>query len=225
MSCKGLESSALRGGWERTKILASRVAKSAETALVPKTDSEMENLSDGALLRATDQNSEAFGLFYDRHVRAILALRLALTGSPDTAADVTAETFARAYLARKQFRDESGTARPWLVRIAQNELRKSLRKWRAERRACKRLSIEPPPLDDISIQRIDEILELAPTRARVREAMEELSPRLAAALHLRVELELSYREVARRLGCSEPAARTRVFRGLSQLEKTLEAGV
>lgn len=192
------------------------------TPTISNLDPDMKTWSDGALLRATDDDPEAFGVFYDRHVRAIMGLIYASTGSPDSAADITAETFARAYLARGRYRDQAPTARSWLAAIAQNELRKTLRKGRTDARASRRLGVERPRVDDISIERMEEILDLAPMRASVRAAMGNLSPRVADAIRLRVEMGLPYQDVARRLGCSEQAARTRVCRGLSELEKALE---
>jgi len=49
-----------------------------------------------------------------------------------------------------------------------------------------------------------------------------MSPRVAAAVALRIAEDLPYHEVARRLGCSEGAARVRVTRGLDQLAQLLE---
>ena len=177
---------------------------------------------DAELLRLTDSDPEAFGLFYDRHVRAILAHTYACTGSPELSADLTAETFARALLARHRYRDELGTARPWLMKIADNELRKVIRRKRAELRACRRLGVDRPSREDASIERVEEVIDLAPLRDNVRQAVRMLSPKLAQAVLLRVGEDLPYGEVASRLGCSEQAARTRVFRGLEQLEKQME---
>lgn len=58
--------------------------------------------------------------------------------------------------------------------------------------------------------------------AALHDALRELSPALSQALILRVGHELSYDEVADRLGCSPGAARVRVARGLAALESRLE---
>ncbi|HYT80029.1 MAG TPA: sigma factor-like helix-turn-helix DNA-binding protein [Actinomycetota bacterium] len=52
--------------------------------------------------------------------------------------------------------------------------------------------------------------------------MGSMSPKLAQAVLLRVGLELPYDEVARRLRCSESAARVRVARGLARQTERLE---
>jgi DNA-directed RNA polymerase specialized sigma24 family protein len=54
----------------------------------PRTDAE--------LLAVTAIDPEAFGAFYRRHLRAVLAYLLHRTRRPEIAADLTAETFAAA---------------------------------------------------------------------------------------------------------------------------------
>ena len=58
--------------------------------------------SDDELLTSGD--AEAFGVFYDRHVRDVLAYMMRRTGDPEVAADLTAETFAAAIVARRKYR-------------------------------------------------------------------------------------------------------------------------
>src|SRR5918992_6139822 len=98
------------------------------------------SVSDADLLRKPD--AHAFGELYERHVGAVhawFAARVAWA-----AADLTAETFARAWLARRSFRDDrSGSALPWLLGIGRNVLRESARQDRVETAARQRLG--PPP--------------------------------------------------------------------------------
>jgi RNA polymerase sigma-70 factor (ECF subfamily) len=77
-------------------------------------------------------------------------------------------------------------------------------------------------LDDQSLERIEELGELADLRAAVEQALAQLTPAVAEAVSLRVVRELPYSEVARRLGCSEGAARVRVARGLNAIADALE---
>jgi RNA polymerase sigma-70 factor (ECF subfamily) len=144
------------------------------------------------------------------------------TADPDTAADLTAETFAQAFLSRRSFRDPGSGARAWLLGIAHHQLTRTLRRRRVEDGARRRLGIERVPMDDESYERIEELADFTPVREAIREAMQTLSPRLAEALTLRIGLELPYEEVARRLGCSQGAARVRVARGLARLTDVLE---
>lgn len=160
---------------------------------------------------------------YDRHVRTLLPHFYRRTACAETVADVTAETFAAAFAARRRYRQTGAPARAWLSKIGQRQLGRALRRGRVDQRARRRLGLERVPLDEESIVCIGALADLEPMREAVREAMGSLWPNLAAAVALRVGDDLPHAEVARRLGCSEGAARTRVARGLSKLADRLEA--
>jgi RNA polymerase sigma factor (sigma-70 family) len=181
-----------------------------------------ETRSDGELLRVAQNDPEAFGVFYDRHAKALLAYFYRRTACAETAADLAAETFAAAFAARRRYRETGAPARAWLFKIAQRQLSRALRRGRVDERARRRLGVERISPDEESIERIEALTDLEPVRAAVRDAIGSLSPNLAAAVALRVGDDLPYAEVARRLGCSEAAARTRVARALSQLADRLE---
>ncbi|MDW5597502.1 sigma factor, partial [Conexibacter stalactiti] len=75
--------------------------------------------SDAALLAAARTDPDAFRELYDRHARAIHDYFVRRSGSADAAFELTAETFAQAWLVRARFRDEaSASATPWLYGIA-----------------------------------------------------------------------------------------------------------
>jgi DNA-directed RNA polymerase specialized sigma24 family protein len=99
--------------------------------------------TDAELLSAARRDPNAFGELYARHAAAVHdwhARRI-----PWAAADLTAETFAQAWLARRRFRDRrDGTALPWLLGIARNVLRDSARRDRIATQARERLGL---PLD------------------------------------------------------------------------------
>jgi RNA polymerase sigma-70 factor (ECF subfamily) len=182
-----------------------------------------DSRSDAELLAASSAEPEAFGIFYDRHVRALLAFFYRRTACPQTAADLAAETFAVAFAARHRFRDIGAPGLAWLLGIARREFSAAVRRENVRDRARRRLGMERVELDDLSLERIEELADLTPLRATVEAALDSLTPKLAEAVSLRVERELPYAEVARRIGCSEGAARVRVARGLAQLAEQLEA--
>jgi RNA polymerase sigma-70 factor (ECF subfamily) len=172
--------------------------------------------SDAELLQADD--ADAFAEVYDRYVGRVLAWGRARVG--EHAADLTAEVFARAWLCRGRFRDrDGGTALPWLLGIAQNVLRDSLRKRRVEDAARRRLGLPRTVALDDNIEAVDERLSFSDA---AREAVSALSPGERELLHLRVVEERPYREIATRLRCTPQAARLRVSRLLRQLQCTLE---
>jgi RNA polymerase sigma-70 factor (ECF subfamily) len=166
--------------------------------------------------------AEDFGIFYDRHARAVLGFLYRRTADPETAADLTAETFAQAFLYRRRYRETGSGARGWLFGIAHHQLGRTLRRRRVEDKARRRLGMERVPMDEVSFERIEELADFAPVREAIRQALDSVSPKLAQAVLLRIGHELPYPEVARRLRCSESAARVRVARGLAKLTERLE---
>jgi RNA polymerase sigma factor (sigma-70 family) len=182
-----------------------------------------DSRSDAQLLRASARDPEAFGVFYDRHGATVLAYFQRRTACAESAADLTAETFATAFCARRRYRDTGTAAIAWVLGIARHLLVDSIRNERIEDRARRRLGLERVELDDDALRRIEELADLASVRERLDAALAELPPDSAEAVRLRVDAELPYAEVARRLGCTEGAARVRVARALTKLADALEA--
>jgi RNA polymerase sigma-70 factor (ECF subfamily) len=185
---------------------------------------EADERTDGELLLATAADPEAFGVLYDRHSKAVLTYLYRRTACPHTAADLTAETFAKALLGRGRFRSDQGSARPWLFGIAKHELSGFLRRRYTADRAIRRLGMTLPSLDDDSIERIESMVDAAGFSRALRTALSEMPDGMAQAVVLRVAHDLSFEEVAGRLGCSLGAARVRVCRGLLRLGHALEVG-
>jgi RNA polymerase sigma-70 factor (ECF subfamily) len=172
-------------------------------------------MSDAALLRAS--TADAFEEVYDRHAAQVLAWARSRVG--EHAADLTAEVFARAWLGRSRFRRENDeSALPWLLGIARNVLRESLRKRRVEDAARRRLGMPPLLARDAALEAVDDQRSLSESE---RRALASLPERDRELLQLRVVEERSYHDVAARLRCTPQAARHRVSRLLRQLQCTL----
>ena len=173
--------------------------------------------SDAALMRAARTDPAAFRELYERYAARIYGFNLARTADPDAAFDLTAETFAQAWLVRRRFRDESnGSAAPWLFAIARHLVAQSVRSRRIESRACERLGIrdrldEPPATAEPQEAWLDGL----------DEALADLPEGQRAAVELRVIEGLGYDDVAAGLGTTPAAARVRVARGLGQLRHRL----
>jgi RNA polymerase sigma-70 factor, ECF subfamily len=172
--------------------------------------------TDAELLAEARGDPEAFGELYVRHAAVVHdwhARRI-----PWAAADLTAETFAQAWLVRRRFRDRrEGTALPWLLGIARNVLRESARRDQIATRARERLGL---PLDLAGEEGFDAVEERLSPRRELARALEELSDHERDALELRVIEELGYEDVAERLDIRPAAARLRVSRALRRLALT-----
>src|SRR3990170_8011372 len=99
--------------------------------------------TDAELLAAARTDATAFRSLYDRYAARVLRYHERRTSDQDAAHDLTAETFAQAWLARTRFRDQAGgSAAPWLFAIARHVLLASVRKRALEQTAARRLGIE-----------------------------------------------------------------------------------
>ncbi|MFL5945225.1 MAG: RNA polymerase sigma factor [Gaiellaceae bacterium] len=170
--------------------------------------------SDAKLLSAAKTDAHAFRELYERYAERVHGFHLSRTRDYEAALDLTAETFAQAWLSRSRFQDRAnGSAAPWLFAIARNVLVTSVRRNRLERVARERLGLlearwrEPEP-DNRWLAGLD-------------EALAALSDGELEALQLRIVEELSYDELGRRTGTTAGAARVRVHRGLVALRQRL----
>lgn len=175
--------------------------------------------SDASLLAAARHDPDAFRELYERHAQSVHQYFVRRTGSRATALDLTAETFAQAWLVRARFRDEAdGSAAPWIYGIARNVLLMSIRRGAIERRATGRLGlqeqldrpqcVEDPVPESTWAEGADELLDTLPAPQR-------------EAVRLRVLEDLEYSDIACQLGTTPGAARLRVHRGLSALKRQL----
>jgi RNA polymerase sigma factor (sigma-70 family) len=171
--------------------------------------------TDAQLIRA-GADEAAFAELYRRHAENVhVWFRRRLEWA---AVDLTAETFAQAWLSRRRFRDErDGSALPWLLGIARNVLRDSVRRNRIETRARAKLGLPLELAAEDGYARVEE--RLSP-RPRLADAVNGLPDHERRALELHVLDGLPYPEVAERLAIRPAAARLRVSRALRRLAAT-----
>jgi RNA polymerase sigma-70 factor (ECF subfamily) len=172
-------------------------------------------LTDAQLIAAGGE--AGFAELYRRHALAVYSwFRVRLAWA---AADLTAETFAQAWVSRRRFRDDcNGSALPWLLGISRNVLRESVRRDRVESRARARLGL---PLDLATEDGFDAVDERVSPRRALADALDDLPGHERRALELRVVDGLAYAEVANRLAIKPAAARLRVSRALRRLAQMI----
>lgn len=172
--------------------------------------------TDAELLAAARTDAGAFRQLYERYGEAIHRFHLGRTRQREAALDLTAETFAQAWLSRGRFRDlAGGSAGPWLYAIARHVLIASVRKRELERTASDRLGV---------LLEVDRTAAAEPDPVWLEglaEALAALDPELRRTLELRLVDELGYGEVAAATGTTPGAARVRVHRGLRALRARL----
>lgn len=162
-------------------------------------------------------------MLYGREAEAVLVFLARRTLDVEVALDLAAETFAQAWQGWSKVRlDSEEEVRGWLFTIARRQLGRYLRRGRVERRALERAGLEVPTLGDGDLLEIERAADFVELRAALTAGLQQLSGAQREAVRLRIVEEVPYRDVARRLGVSEPTARARVSRGLRALAVALE---
>jgi RNA polymerase sigma-70 factor (ECF subfamily) len=162
---------------------------------------------------------DSFDEMYLRYREPVLGYFARRVGEPEVAADLMAETFARALVHYRSAPPDEPVA--WLFVIARNLLIDSARRGQVEESARRNLKLEPLVLDDDDLHRIEEIAEAADLAETVRAT---LSATEYEALRARVVDEESYAELALRMRCSEAVARKRVSRAIAHMRNLIEDG-
>ncbi len=186
----------------------SLAASSAPAMPTTMTD---EALVEASLAGATD----AFDELVTRHRRAVYHVCYRFVNNHEDAADLTQDTFVRAWKARATFRGQARFS-TWVHRIAVNV-------------SLNQVSLKTPRGEAVDFDTMADTREPAPghslvvaeRQAMVRAAVAALPPRQRAALILRTYHELSHQEVAALVGTSVGAVKANVFHALANLRKRL----
>jgi len=167
-----------------------------------QTDREEANLL--ARFRAGDER--VFAALFRPHLETLKALARRTVRDPHWADDLVQETLVRAYRGLAEFRGEAalGTwASAILLRLAAEPRRFG--------RTAPTASLEGLEIPDGLGPAPDDPALGRELRDRLEEALERLSPRQRAALHLRAAEGLGYEGIGAVLGCSAGAARMLVL--------------
>lgn len=167
-----------------------------------------DDRDEATLLRAARAgDADAFAQIYRLHAPAIHSLVLRLSGSVETAEDITQDTFLKAMRFLPGLRAEL-PLRPWLKRTASNALIDQLRRqWRG-------VSL---PDDDV----FADTGPLPESDAEITGLLRRLPPVARTLVWLQVMEGWSHRELAARFGHSESWSKSILSRALAQLRAEL----
>ena len=162
----------------------------------------------------------AFEKLVTEYEKAVYAIAQRMTGNAEDAADMTQETFIKAYNSLQSFRGDSKFS-VWLYRIANNVCLDFLRS--RNRRPAVSLSAEDDDGEETQLDIADEsqspelLLERSLTRDAVRRGLDTLPPDYRQILLLREIQGLSYEEIASALGIESGTVKSRIFRARKRL--------
>jgi RNA polymerase sigma-70 factor (ECF subfamily) len=183
---------------------------------------DLSLLPDDELLAITASEPEAFGVFYERHVRFVLSFLRRRGLDAEGALDLTAEVFAAALVASRRFRPGQAPAQAWLLGIARNKLLAARRRNAVEWSARRRLGMARLTFSDEALERVEELIDAA---GEVHlNGMADLPPAERNAVTARVIEERDYAEIAASTDATQAAVRQRVSRGLAKLAKLTRGG-
>lgn len=155
-----------------------------------------------------------FERLYAEHAQALFGFLAYRTGDRGLAEDLLADTFERAFRARRRFDSRRASESTWLYTIALNLVRDSARRRDAERRALERVHAGARSESDGPSTLVED-------QQTVHAALACLSPEEREAVALRFGADLTVPEMAVLL--RQPLARVegRVYRALRKLRSEL----
>ena len=166
--------------------------------------------------RVLGGDREAFAVLVSRHKRGIANFIGAGLRSTADVADLTQETFLRAYVHLGTFKPDLGRFSTWLYHIARNVVRTFL--GRAQRRpvaaeiGADRTLEQRLPDASAEADPVDGVLRRE-AEAEVRAALAELPERTRAVLAFRYYDNMDYQTIATTMGLSLGNVKTLIHRG------------
>lgn len=160
------------------------------------------------LARAAEGDSEAFSRLIEPLLDPGYRLAAVMLGDRPAAEDAVQEAAVKAWRKLRQLRGDAGSLRSWFLSIVANECRMTRRaRWFSVLRFPELRQAEPDPGETY--------------HGDLRDALMRLSPddRLPLVLHFYLDLPLD--EVARTLGVSQSAAKSRIYRAAKRLRSDL----
>ena len=175
----------------------------------------MTGIVEAELERFTQGDIQAFEALFREYQGEVYGWIIRIVHDSGVAEDLTIETFWRIYRARARF-DPCRSFGAWARRIATNLALEHLGRRRLERSLDKGFLIRAPGTGtpDPAIA--------ADVCAKVLAAFDELPPKLRITARLAMIEEMPYAEIADALGLSTNGVKSRVFRAIRLLRKSLE---
>lgn len=179
------------------------------------------------MLRFQGGEEGAFRILFEEYRGPLLNFIYRYCQDRRIAEELTQEVFLRVYKSSQTYRPEAMFS-TWIYRIATNiclnELRTGRYKYEVEFKGPDEhdSSIQYDPVDERTRVKTDEQMAAAEQQRQVQHALQKLPKKQRIALILSVYEQLSYREIGKRLGCSEAAVKSIVHRSKLALRDILK---
>jgi RNA polymerase sigma factor (sigma-70 family) len=178
----------------------------------------MKHLNDQELMRIVQAGDYSpASEIYDRYSGRIYNFAFRFLKNAEAAEDAVQEVFVKMMRHANQFNGDAKLS-TWLFSITANWCRDYLRKADNKNKESADVLVSLPTPSELAP---DRNLERRENEQLVRRALDSLTTEQREAILLSRYQGLSYAEIAQIAGCSEGAVKTRVFRAMETLKKTL----
>lgn len=184
-----------------------------------------QNVDQALVEQVQKGDKNAFNLLVKKYQQKVMNLVSRYVKNQADVADVTQETFIKAYRALANFRGESQFY-TWLYRIAVNTAKNHLM-----------AGSRKPPGSDIEVEEAEfydsgealrenaspeKLLLTNEIRELIFKTIDQLPEELRIAIHLRELDGLSYEEIANVMDCPVGTVRSRIFRARDAVDKKIK---
>jgi RNA polymerase sigma-70 factor (ECF subfamily) len=175
---------------------------------------------DSLIERCLTGDQAAWETVVRQNWRKVFNVAYKFVGKHDEAEDLTQDIFLKIFKALATF-DRRANFQTWIISISRNLCIDHYRSVRKERQTIAQ-DVDATNLQPASADRGPHaIAEHQDLRAMLRQALETLPPALRTAVVLRDLQELSYQEIADRLGLPEGTVKSRINRGRIELGRQI----
>ncbi|MGW1997264.1 sigma-70 family RNA polymerase sigma factor [Embleya sp. NPDC001921] len=169
--------------------------------------------------RLVQGDESALAEVYDCFVGLVHSVAMRVSGNRTAAEDIVQEVFVHLWERPYAFRPERGSLRGWLCLLAH---RRAVDWVRAEQSRERRVEHACRTGDGAWVASAEDSVLAADEADRVRSALARLPAVQREAIELAYYAEITYREVALRLGVPEGTVKSRMRVGLRQLATLME---
>jgi len=152
--------------------------------------------------------------------RRVFNIAYKFTGRHDLAEDLTQDVFVKIFKSLDTF-DRRANFQTWLVSVSRNLCIDHYRSVRKERESIDR-DVDPGDLATVANTTSPyQSLEQRDRASLLRRGLNELAPSLKQAVLMRDLQEMSYQEIADKLGLPEGTVKSRINRGRNELARQI----
>lgn len=168
---------------------------------------------------ASSGDSKAFELLLRRYQKLVYNLLFQMVRSHEVAADLTQDSFLKAYKSLRTFR-RGANFKPWILKIATNSCLNYVRD-NKQISSLDAMLEEEPGMEPVSAIDVEREVELKISQQELFAALEQLSSRQRNIFALRYHNDLSYDDIATIAGESVPTVKSMLFRVRDKLRRLL----